>query len=303
VAEEHEVVVDLVKSGTVTDTNFYGSYMYESKQRYSADGWFIVGDAADTVDPLYSLGLSLITLQATQIAEIIGGERAGAAVEDFAADLDLAFQNIHRLATHEITRLYESMHDGYHCHLRMHINILVMFHLVAPLIMNGYMWDPVGTRLFNRLVDQRAIEAELIGWQALIREAAALPSSRSPESYLKVQTPFSINYKYFEHLREEDIPASIAEMCFYLVRLRLALLRKIGWRGITASDQHLALLRDLMRAVAIRMLLQGTKPRDSKLLRRFALGTGRGPTPAPASTAHDLLGHSDGRHRSDQPAP
>ena len=54
VATEHPVVVDLVKSGRLDDTNSYRSYMYETRQHYSSDGWFIIGDAGDTVDPLYS---------------------------------------------------------------------------------------------------------------------------------------------------------------------------------------------------------------------------------------------------------
>ncbi|MFZ4767110.1 MAG: NAD(P)/FAD-dependent oxidoreductase, partial [Roseimicrobium sp.] len=38
---EHPVVGDLVRSGTVVDTNSYGSYMYEASQLYSEDRWFL----------------------------------------------------------------------------------------------------------------------------------------------------------------------------------------------------------------------------------------------------------------------
>jgi hypothetical protein len=68
---EHEVIAELTRSGTVVDTNFYSSYMWECRQRYSPDGWFIIGDAGDTVDPLYSVGMALSSVQIRQIAAII----------------------------------------------------------------------------------------------------------------------------------------------------------------------------------------------------------------------------------------
>lgn len=52
VGREHQVIVELVRSGTVVDTNFYSSYMWECRQHYSPDRWYIIGDAGDTVDPL-----------------------------------------------------------------------------------------------------------------------------------------------------------------------------------------------------------------------------------------------------------
>jgi hypothetical protein len=48
VGREHEVIVELARSGTVVDTNFYSSYMWECRQRYSPYGWYIIGDAGDT---------------------------------------------------------------------------------------------------------------------------------------------------------------------------------------------------------------------------------------------------------------
>jgi len=37
VGREHEVIVEFARSGTVVDTNFYSSYMWECRQRYSPD--------------------------------------------------------------------------------------------------------------------------------------------------------------------------------------------------------------------------------------------------------------------------
>jgi len=284
VGEEHEVVVDLVRSGRIADVNYYGSYMYESNQHYSADGWFIIGDAGDTVDPLYSLGVSLITIQIRQVEAIINKARQAEEIEEFTNDLDTLYQNFHRLVTHEITRLYGFMHDSYRCHLMMHVSIMGSFHLGAPVILNGYMWDPIGAKLINKLASPAAIEADLKPLRRLIGEVASRPANRTISNYVKVQSFFSINYKFFEYLREEDIPQSIWEMYFYLVGFRLRLLRRIGWRGLTAFDQHLAVMKDLVRGILLRVLFNQTKLRDNMLIRRL-LATPDARKPSPIVTS------------------
>jgi flavin-dependent dehydrogenase len=55
---EHPILADFVRSGRVVDTTLYRNYMYRARRRYSSQGWFLIGDAADTVDPLYSTGLA-----------------------------------------------------------------------------------------------------------------------------------------------------------------------------------------------------------------------------------------------------
>ena len=111
VGREHPVVVELVRSGTIVDTNFYGSYMWECRQRYSPDRWYIIGDAGDTVDPLYSVGLALSSLQIRQIAAIIQRELNGSDTKDFTKDLDIVIAAFQRSVTRDTTRLYECMCD------------------------------------------------------------------------------------------------------------------------------------------------------------------------------------------------
>jgi len=263
VGAEHPVVTDLVRSGSVRETNFYGSYMYEATRRYSPDGWFLLGDAADTVDPLYSLGLALTSLQVRQIGAAIAEERRGAPTADFVADLDIAFENAHHLATHEITDLYRVMHDPWRCHMRMHLAILAMFHLAVPLSMSGYMWDPAGVKIFNGLMRREALAAELGRLAALVDAAAP-----ARPGYLKVQSVFSLNHRFFEHVRETDIPRSLAALCLYLAALRLSLLRRLGPRGLVAVRHQGAALRDLARAAALRALFQGARLKESRIARR-----------------------------------
>jgi 2-polyprenyl-6-methoxyphenol hydroxylase-like FAD-dependent oxidoreductase len=265
VGREHPVIVELVRSGTIVDTNYYGSYMWECRQRYSPDRWYIVGDAGDTVDPLYSVGLALSSLQIRQIAAIIQRDLNGCDTTEFTKDLDTALAAFQRSVTRDTTRLYECMGDAYQCHLRVHLAVTKLFHLGLPLVMNGYLWDPVGVKLVNWFASLETLEADSKRIQELIREVAANPRNRTVENFIKVQSCASMNFPYYEHHREEDIAASLSKMGFGLARLRLTLLGKLGWRGLISFDQQRALFKDVFRGLFL-VPFYGTRLRESRLV-------------------------------------
>ncbi len=266
VGREHPVLVELVRSGTIVDTNFYSSYMWECRQRYSLDRWYIIGDAGDTVDPLYSVGLALSTLQIRQIAAIIQRELNGCDTREFTKDLDTVLAAFQRGVTRDTTRLYECMGDAYQCHLRVHLAVTKLFHLALPLVLNDYLWDPLGVKLINWFSSLETIEADSKKLQELIREVAAIPKNRELHNFIKVQSGKSMNFGYYEHHREEDIASSLSKMAFDLARLRLALLRKLGWRGLTSFRQQRALLKDVLRGLFL-VPFYGIKLRRNRLVR------------------------------------
>src|SRR4029077_929736 len=266
VGREHPVLVELVQSGTIVDTNFYSSYMWECRQRYSADRWYIIGDAGDTVDPLYSVGLALSSLQIRQIAAIIQRELEGSDTKEFTKDLDTVLATFQRSVTRDTTRLYECMGDAYQCHLRVHLVVTKYFHLGLPLVMNDYLWDPLGVKLVKWFSSLETLEADSMRFQELIREVAANPKNRSVENFIKVQSGASMNFPYYEHHREEDIAASLSKLAFGLARLRLALLGKLGWRGLISFDQQRALFKDVSRGLFL-VPFYGTRLRESRLVR------------------------------------
>jgi len=266
VGREHPVIVELVRSGTIVDTNFYGSYMWECRQRYSPDRWYIIGDAGDTVDPLYSVGLALSSVQIRQIAAIIQRELKGLDTTEFTKDLDTVLAAFQRSVTRDTTRLYECMGDAYQCHLRVHLAVLKLFHLGLPLAMNDYLWDPVGVKLVNWFSSLESLEADSTKIQELIQEVAANPKNRTVENFIKVQSCASMNFPYYEHHREEDIAASLSKMAFGLARLRLTLLGKLGWRGLINFDQQRALFKDVFRGLFL-VPFYGTRLRESRLVR------------------------------------
>ena len=266
VGREHPVVVELTRSGTVVDTNYYRAYMWECRQRYSPDRWYIIGDAGDTVDPLYSVGLALSTLQIRQIAAIIQRELNGFDTADFTKDLDTVITAFQRGVTRDTTRLYACMSDAYRCHLGVHLAVTKLFHLALPLVINGYVWDPLGAKLINWFSSLETLEGDSKQIQELIRDVAANPKNRTLENFIKVQSGVSMNFGYYEHHREEDIAASLSKMAFHLARLRLSLLGKLGWRGLFNFRQHRALFKDISRGLFL-VPFYGSKLRENWLVR------------------------------------
>lgn len=266
VGREHEVIAELVRSGTVLDTNSYRSYMWECRERYSPNRWYILGDAGDTVDPLYSVGLALSSLQIRQIGAVIQRELDGHDTAEFTRDLDTAITAFQRGVTRDTTRLYECMHDAYQCHLRIHLAVTQLFHLGLPVVMNDYLWDPLGVKIVNRFAGLETLEARSKSFQELIRQVAANPKNRGLGNFIKVQSAGSMNYAFYEHHREEDVPASLARLEFRLARLRLALLRKLGWRAFTLFSQQRALGTDFLRGLSLAPFYR-SRLRESRLIR------------------------------------
>ncbi len=266
VGREHPVVVELTRSGTVVDTNYYGAYMWECRQRYSPDRWYIIGDASDTVDPLYSVGLALSTLQIRQIAAVIQRDLDGCDTTEFTKDLDTVIATFQRGVTRDTTRLYTCMGDAYQCHLRVHLAVTKLFHLALPLVINDYLWDPLGVKLINWFASLETLEADSMKLQELIREVAANPKNRTLPNFIKVQSGVSMNFGYYEHHREEDIAASLSKMAFHLARLRLSLLGKLGWRALFNFSQQRALFKDVLRGILL-VPFYGSKLRENGLVR------------------------------------
>jgi flavin-dependent dehydrogenase len=266
VGREHPVVAELTRSGTIVDTNYYRAYMWECRQRYSPDRWYIIGDASDTVDPLYSVGLALSTLQIRQITAIIQRELNGFDTKEFTKDLDTVITAFQRGVTRDTTRLYECMGNAYQCHLGVHLAVTKLFHLALPLVMNDYVWDPLGAKLINWFASLETLEGDSRKIQELIHDVAANPKNRTLENFIKVQSGVSMNFGYYEHHREEDIAASLSKMAFHLARLRLSLLGKLGWRALFNFRQQRALFKDIWRGLSL-VPFHGTNLRKSKLVR------------------------------------
>ncbi len=274
VKSEHPILGDLVRSGIVVDTNLYRNYMHRTRQRYSAQGWFLVGDAADTVDPLYSTGLALATMGIQQVGAIIRRDLAGGLTEGLVSRLDRAYAGFQGLGEGQVARLYDVMQAGYQCRLRMHLHVVSFFHMALPLLLNGYHADAVGAAMMVRLGrPARGLGRQLTDFEPLIARAAARRPSRSVRPGVRVHSAFAMNYSWFAHCRDDEIPRSLFRMFRHMFALRLALMWTAGMRSWLDPIQLGALLRSVLWGLAAGAL--GRRSLKRSRLTRWLFASGR----------------------------
>ncbi|MEZ5421232.1 MAG: hypothetical protein R2708_28365 [Vicinamibacterales bacterium] len=73
----HRVLYDLLMTGELVDFHYFGRPGHSSKRLFSADNWYVIGDAAYIFDAFYSLGTSGISLAVESVTEIIKAKLAG----------------------------------------------------------------------------------------------------------------------------------------------------------------------------------------------------------------------------------
>jgi flavin-dependent dehydrogenase len=72
----HAILYRLLKSGEEVDFHYLPRAAHKSKQLFSPDNWYVIGDAAAIFDPFYSLGMVMTTFQMESVTEIIRAELA-----------------------------------------------------------------------------------------------------------------------------------------------------------------------------------------------------------------------------------
>lgn len=103
----HNVVYQLLKSGEEVDFHYLPRLAHKSKQVYSQDNWYVLGDAAAMFDPFYSMGMTMMSFQIENITEIIRAKLAGEAdaerkrtvYNNFA--INMISRNNHLVSHHE----------------------------------------------------------------------------------------------------------------------------------------------------------------------------------------------------------
>ena len=250
VGAEHPVVAKLVASGTIVDTNIFRNYFYETKQSYSINGWFIIGDAGDTVDPLYSTGIAMTSIQIKQIAALIEAERNGTLTEEFVSDLEKLYKTIRDSLQAEISTLYEVMSDPFQAHLRMHCASAFYFYVLLPSWLCGYIADRVGAKVMLKVLQDGAGRFESL--KALLPVASkrlgALPASKIENLYYR-----TVNWN-LRGPSEKTIPRDFAKCSLFFARTRFYVLKKAGWHH---CFKHISCcLADLSRAVLFGIVIR-----------------------------------------------
>jgi hypothetical protein len=255
------VLTELISSGRVVDTNVYRNYFYETAQSYSERGWFIVGDAGDTVDPLYSTGMAMTSIQVKQVAALIDADRRGTLTREYVRDLEAVYKTIRDALQLEISTLYEVMHDPFQAHLRMHCASAVYFYVLLPAWLAGYITDPAGAKVLLGILNDSAPRYESLKSLLPIasRRLGPLPATAIKNLY-----GTTVNWS-LTGPDERMMPRDLARCARLFARLRFQVLRQSGWHR---WPTHLSLcVSDLLRSVIFGVALRRRALKDLRLVR------------------------------------
>lgn len=261
VAAEHPVISKLTQSGKLVDCNAYRNYFYETEKSYSEHGWAIIGDAGDTVDPLYSTGLVMTSIQIKQVAALIDTQRNGKLSKEFVNDLESLYKAIRNALQSEISTLYEVMHDPFQSHLRMHFSSAFYFFFLLPCWLSGYATDRVGARFITKVLEDGAEGFESL--KSLLAKASKrlgpLPSTEIKNIYDK-----TVNWE-LSGPSETMIPSYLARVCLLFAKARFDLLHKAGWQE---WPKHVSLgLTDLAKAALFGLVIRRRALKDLSLIK------------------------------------
>lgn len=262
VGGEHGALADFVRSGRVLDTNLYRNYLYNAEQVYSEDGWFLVGDAARTVDPLYSTGMSMTVVQVEQITEIIRRQR-GAGIDAAAIhELQELWKTVAALRQADITDQYKTMGNPFQACMRRYWNLCGWFNGILPLWWNGYLADPEAARLLRRFFASGTAPSHA-AWELFGEVAQALGEVDQADFDRTVDFDWIINRRF--DCSPEELPRQLGRLMWKRVRLRWNLLGLTRYRQL--PGQLRPLMRELLLSGFVRSLafrhpaLRGDRPR------------------------------------------
>ena len=249
---EHPAIADMVRSGEVLDTQRYRNYLYRAEQIYSPDGWFLIGDAARSVDPLYSTGLSMTAIQVEQVGELIRRELAGAPVPaDGVAALGGLWMTLADIRQDDITDQYKTMDQPLQACLRRYWNLCAWFNALLPLWFNGYFVDPDAAVVLKRMFEASR-PGSRAAWRLFGQAAAAAgPELEQADFDRLVDFDWLINRSF--DCAPEHLPRTISRLPWKRACLRWNLLSMSGWQHLPGQAPHL--LRELGTAALSRTLL------------------------------------------------
>src|SRR5262245_45855412 len=239
VDRDHPAIAQMVRSGEIVDTQMYLNYFYRSERLYSEDGWFLVGDTARSVDPLYSNGISMTTVQVGQIAEIIERQRDGILKPGDVEVLDDVGRAVMERAQREVTEQYEIMHDPFQACMRRYLNVTGWFNGFLPMWWNGFFTTPEAARLLRKWCRDRDEDAESL-WVLAAEASAAIGPPYTQKAFDRGPDLDALLNLRFDCARE-DVMDVMTRMFARRRDMRLALL---------AMNENRKLPREIPRLIS-----------------------------------------------------
>ena len=184
IGSEHHAIRDLINSGTVTDTSLLRNYLYTSSRLFSADRWAVIGDAACTLDPLFSNGLAFASMEMLQVERMIERDLGGDHDGDYIEQLSSATLGPLNASQAAITDWYRTMDDALLANLRLYWIEISYFYGLLPAVHNRCFLEPERLRLWNEVFNQRKSGGERFDLPKVLLDARREIDQPVPDHFI-----------------------------------------------------------------------------------------------------------------------
>ena len=206
--DEHRAARSLLANAKGVDVGSYARIAYGTRHFFHPDRWALVGEAANSADPLYSPGSDFIAIENDFLTDLVQRDANGEAAAAVAERCTLydGFMNFRHEATMRLYRgLYGLLGSYELMRLKWDFDIGCYYNLwVSPYMLDQYL-DPGFLR--RQLRQQRFVLTALDGFAALFVRAEA--SLRERGLYYRANRGvFSRGLENIDFLEEIGLPRS-----------------------------------------------------------------------------------------------
>lgn len=250
--ENHRLVYDFAKTGEPLDFFNWPRIAHGSKEMFSADNWYVVGDAAFLYDPFYSYGTSVAALSIEGVTEIIRADFAGESDVEEKRRLYNEFNIANsRFSNYLIRDHHGQLGAADVMSWRVYFEYMWWFGLMVPMHAGQWHLDPTFLKRFIPAVDK--IIPDIFGaaydlLNELVEQDGALGmlDCYRADQLLGGYAPIKRFEDYLENAKlapqRLNVFKSIKWTAFYAAVWRLKLLwRGYGLRGVLSPRRLMAL--------------------------------------------------------------
>lgn len=152
--ENHRALYDFATTGEPLDYFNWSRIAHASKEMFSPDNWYVVGDAAYLYDPFYSYGTSVAALTIEGITEVIRADLAGEPGVEEKRDLYNKFNLVNsRFSNYLIRDHHRQLGAADVMSWRIYFEYMWWFGLMVPMHAGKWHLDPTFVKRFVPMVD------------------------------------------------------------------------------------------------------------------------------------------------------
>ncbi|MEH2252329.1 NAD(P)/FAD-dependent oxidoreductase [Nostoc sp.] len=144
----HNILYQLLKSGEHVEFNYWSKIAHTSKKLFSADNWYVIGDAASNFDALYSTGTTMSCIAIESVTEIIraklGNEKDAEKKREAYHHFNLALARFMNLA---VSSQEKQVGNASIMSWRLYGNYMVWFNTLLPIYVGKWHLDLLFSRL------------------------------------------------------------------------------------------------------------------------------------------------------------